>query len=193
MQAKVQGASGQQKLPNTQLASLLNDQLLIMIRSWNGAEINQKIIDEISHYMSAVEADLEVTSPFGYSEYLTVYANKLKIALMLANHAIYNTDNRQFYQQGAEVVAVFKKNNEIAWASIGRYSIESQKHGRKIKLFDSGVLFDDEILLPTNLLGLYKDPEIFAGSVSTKNLELIEIKSIFAQYESVWECSISGF
>ena len=193
MQAKVQGASGAQKLPNTQLISLLNDQLLVIIRSWNGPEINQKIVDEINHYMSSVEADLEVTSPFGYSEHLTVYANKLRIALMLANHTVYNTDNRELYQQGAEVTAVFKKNNEVSWASIGRYAIEAQKNGRKIKLFDSGVLFDDEVLLPTNLLGLYKHPEIMAGSVSTKNLETLEVKSVFSQYESVWECLISDF
>lgn len=187
------GASGHQKMPNTHVTSLLNDHLLIIVRSWNGPEINQKIVDEISHYMSSVEADLEVTSPFGYSENLTMYANKVKIALMLSNDAVYNTDNREVYQHGAEVAIVFQKNSEVAWASVGRFSIEAFKEDRRLKLFDSGGSFDDEVLLPVALIGLNKSPDVFAGSISTKKLQALEVKSIFGQQESVWECSISDF
>ncbi|MBC7754822.1 MAG: hypothetical protein H7Z71_11330 [Moraxellaceae bacterium] len=188
-----QGASGLQKMPNTQTATLLNDHLIIFIRSWNGPEIAQKIIDEVNHYMSSVEADLEVTSPFGFSENLSALTNKVKIAMLLANDNIYNTENKEIYQHGAEVAIVFQKDSEISWACVGRFSLEAQKENRKIKLFDSGSRFDDAILLPVNLIGIMKDPEILAGSISTKKLQQLEIKSVFGQYESVWECQISDF
>lgn len=191
MQAKAQAASGRQKMPNTQVVSLMNDRLLIIIRSWNGPEINQKVIDEISHYVSAAEADLEVTSPFEYSENLTPYANKVKVALLLANDAVYHTDNREVYQHGAEVAIFFHKNNEIAWASIGRFSISALKAEQILKIYDSGGRFDDEILLPVDLIGLHRNPEVNAGSISVKKLDTLEIKSVFGQHESVWECSIS--
>lgn len=187
------GASGSQKMPNTQIATFLNDRLIIFIRSWNGPEVSQKIIDEVNHYMSSVEADLEVTSPFGYSENLTMLTNKVKIAMLLANDNIYNTDNKEVYQHGAEVAIIFQKDSEVSWASIGRFSLEAQKEDRKLKLFDSGGRFDDVVLLPVNLLGLIRNPEILAGSISTKKLQQIEIKSVFGQYESVWECQISDF
>ena len=187
------GASGSQKMPNTQIATFLNDRLIIFIRSWNGPEVSQKIIDEVNHYMSSVEADLEVTSPFVYSENLTMLTNKVKIAMLLANDNIYNTDNKEVYQHGAEVAIIFQKDSEVSWASIGRFSLEAQKEDRKLKLFDSGGRFDDVVLLPVNLLGLIRNPEILAGSISTKKLQQIEIKSVFGQYESVWECQISDF
>jgi hypothetical protein len=54
------------KLPQTQVYSLLDDQLLIFLRSWNGSDANQKVIDEINHFLSAANADLEVTTPFEF-------------------------------------------------------------------------------------------------------------------------------
>lgn len=193
MRTVSKGASGLQKMPNTQIASLLSDRLIIIIRSWNGPEVAQKIIDEINHYMSSVEADLEVTSPFGYSENLSMLANKVKIAMLLANDNIYNTENKELYQHGAEVTILFQKENEISWASVGRFSLEAQKEDRKLKLFDSGGRFDEVILLPVNLIGLIKNPDVLAGSISTKKLQQLELKSVFGQFESVWECQISDF
>ena len=88
---------------------------------------------------------------------------------------------------------LFQKENEISWASVGRFSLEAQKENRKVKLFDSGSRFDDVILLPVNLVGIIKNPDILAGSISTKKLQQLEIKSIFGQFDSVWECQISEF
>jgi hypothetical protein len=143
--------------------------------------------------MSSVEADLEVTSPFGYSENLSMFANKVKIAVLLANDTIYNTDNKSTYQHGAEVTVIFQKNNEISWASIGRFSIEALKEDRNLILFDSGGKFDDEILLPVSLIGIMKSPEVLAGSMAIKKLQQLVIKSNFRDQESIWECIISDF
>lgn len=193
MRILAKSSSGQQKMPSTQVVSLLNDNLIIFIRSWNGQEINQRITDEINHYMSSVEADLEVTSPFGYSENLSMLANKVKIALLLANDSVYNTENKVTYQNGAEVLIFFKKNNEITWASIGRFSATSLKEDRHLKLFDSGGKFGDDILLPVNLLGIMKNPEILVGSLALKKLKSIQISSSFQDRDSIWDCEISDF
>lgn len=192
MKTKTRSVSGQQKMPNTQMFSLLDDKLIVGIRSWNGSEINQKILDEINHYMSSVEADLEVTSPFELSEHLSHIANKLKVSMLLANDLIYKSENSETYQHGAEVISLFKKNKEIAWASIGRFSIDLIKQDEsKIKVFDSGASFNDEILMPVGLLGLMRFPDIHAGSFVSTSISSIEIKSIFRQQESVWECFVT--
>jgi hypothetical protein len=193
MRTITKSSGGSQKMPSTQMVSLLNDRLIIAIRSWNGVDSNQKIIDEISHYLSSVEADLEVTSPFEYSENMTVLANKVKIAMLLANESIYSTENRTAYQSGAEVTILFQKDSELAWASIGRFSAEAIKEERKMKLFDSGAKFDDEILLPVNLIGIIRHPEVLAGSLVIKKLQRLDLKSLFQEHEAIWECSVTQF
>ncbi len=191
MKTKSRGVSGTSKMPNTQVFSLLDDKLIVCIRSWNGQEINQKILDEINHYMSSVEADLEVTSPFEFSEQLSQLANKLKVSLLLANDMIYKTENKEFYQHGAEVLALFKKDKEVAWAALGRFAVDLNKESSKVKIFDIGSSFNDEVLMPVGLLGLIRYPEVYAGSFSTQGIESVEIKSIYKQQDAVWECFVS--
>jgi hypothetical protein len=187
------GASGQQKMPNTQSVSLLNERLLVFIRAWNGSDINQKIIDEVSHYLSSVEADIELTNSFEYLENLTSLGNKMRAALILANEQIYRLENKELYKNGAEVLILYQKNSELAWGSVGRFSIEAVKNEKKIKLFDNGSRFDNDILLPVALLGLTKTPDLNIGGVSLKNLSRLQISSVFGEQETFWQSIITEF
>lgn len=197
MKCNSRGASGLHKMPKTDVTLLLDDRLIIFIRSWNGNEINQKIIDEIHHYISSIEADIELTNSFEFVEHLSSLANKIRVSILLANDAIYRSENKEFYQNGAEILVIYKNKTELVWASIGRFKIETIKNNQPMLsstvIYDSGTRLDNSVLLPVSLLGLIKNPEIQIGSVSVKNLKQIQISSIFMENETYWISQITDF
>jgi hypothetical protein len=193
MKTKITGQSDKFKLPQTQLYSLLDDQLLIFLRSWNGVDANQKVIDEINHFLSAANADLEVTTPFEFVENLSSLANKVRISVLLANDIIYKLENKEKYLQGFELAIVFKNQQEIAWSTVGRFEIRAIKNQKSISLSHGGQFLDDQVLLPVSLLGIDREPRVLTGSISVKNLEEMQIESEFDQKKTCWTAVVSDF
>lgn len=159
--------SSQQKLkmPVTQVYHLLDDQMTLVVRAWGSQEFNQKLIDEVSYYLSSAQAELDVTSPFDFKENLSSLANKTRISLLLAHDFFYKTQNKNEFLVGFEVTVFFQIKNELAWSSVGRFSLKRIKNLYMQSLFDSGTDRDDETLLPTELLGVEKETEINTGSM----------------------------
>lgn len=193
MKIRVLGLSEKYKFPQTQVHLLLNDQLVIFLRSWNGIDANQKVIDEINHFLSAADADLEVTTPFEFVENLSSMANKVRISVLLANDIIFKTENKEKYMQGYELAIIFKNKNEIAWSTVGRFEISSNKNNKNITISHAGQFLDDQILLPVALLGLEREPSVLSGSFSIKNLDQIQIQSDFDQQSTYWKAHITNF
>jgi len=193
MKIKISGASEKCKLPHTQVHSLLDNQLLIFLRSWNGIDANQKVVDEIMHFLSAANADIEVTTPFEFIENLSSLANKVRISILLANDSIYKTENKEKYLQGYEVAIILKNQQELAWSTVGRFEIMAIKNEKHISITNAGQFLDDQVLLPVALLGLERDPSVLTGSLSVKNLEKINIQSSFDQQATLWQAIISDF
>ncbi len=191
MKAKISATNGQFKLPQTQVYEFLDDQLLIFLRSWNGTDSNQKVIDEITHFLSAANADLEVTTPFEYKQSLSSLANKVRISILLANDLIFKTDNKEQLYLGYELAVIFKNHNELAWANIGRFEISAKKMDNEFQLCYGGQFLDDQILLPVGLLGLDRDPSINAGSISVKNVDQVQIVSNYLHNSTYWQALIS--
>ena len=187
------GHAGHFKFPQTQVIQLLNDQLFIFFRSWSGLEIQQKVIDEISHFLSAADADLEVTTPFEFIESLSSYANKVRISLLLANDIVHKTENKERYAQGCEIGIVYKKNNEVICASVGRFGFTAIKNEQRMVLSSGGNLLDDQVLLPTQLLGLDPTPIIQINSISTKGLSELVVDSDYFNQSTVWKISLIDF
>lgn len=191
MRYETRAHNGIQKIPNTHVQSLLQGNLILCVRSW-GTEVGiQKIASEVEHYLSSIDADLDLTTPFEYIENLTRLANKSRIALLLANDLILNTENKMSYQEGAEVALFLQSGKELAWATIGRFSIEMIKNSKPSVLFDSGVVFDDLVALPLDLLGTSKNPMIQSGSISIADLDSITVQSQFRFNEINWVCKIT--
>lgn len=191
MKLKIHSHNGLQKFPQTHIHSLLNDNLLVCIRLWSGHEAEQKAVDEISRYLSAADADLEVTTPFDYIESLSPLANKVRIALLLANESIY-LDNKEKYTQGFEIAICYKHHKEISIGSVGRFGFNAAKKDKSFTMFESGAFLDDLVLLPTDLLGIEREVDIKCASVSTRDLLAIKINSTFDQH-TYWQADLSNF
>lgn len=159
--------SSQQKLkmPTTQVYHMLDDQMTLVVRAWGSQEHNQKLMDEVSHFMSSAQADLDVTSPFDFRENLSNLANKTRISLLLAHDLFYKTENKNDFAVGFEVAVLFRIKNELAWSSVGRFSMQKINSTYFQTLYASGSDRDDETLLPTELLGAEKEVEINSGSM----------------------------
>jgi len=183
--------SGEFKLPQTQVTTYLNDQLILVIRSWTGSDHIQTVIDEITRFLSAADAELEVTTPFDYLESLSTIANKVRIALLLANDAIY-THNKDKYLFGFEVAICFKSQREIVVASMGRFSIQYEKNHKIFNLYQRGGLIDESVLLPPNLLGIDKTPQVDCYSLSVQELDEIDMSSYYSE-KTFWKIKIDQF
>lgn len=191
MNYEIQSQNGVLKLPHTAVFNEMSSDLLIFIRSWCGEDLQQKVLSEITRYLSATDADLEVTSPFEYVENLSSVANKARVALLMANEALYG-ENKDQHKYGYEVALCYKKSNEICIASVGRFSFKYQKKNKMIQLYESAGFADDLTLLPSQLLGIEKSIEIKISSISKSDLEVVEIKSIFDD-ETYWISQIKNF
>lgn len=191
MKSKINSHNGFQKLPQTKVHSLLNDNLLIYIRLWSGPEVEQKAVDEIARYLSAADADLEVTTPFDYLESISSLANKVRVALLLANEAIY-AENKEKYTQGFEIAICYKHNKEVSIGSVGRFAFTAEKKDKSFRLFESGAFLDDLVLLPTDLLGIEREVNLSCTSISIRDLSSIQIDSTFDQ-NTYWQATVSHF
>lgn len=154
------------QLPSTQVYQLLNNQLTVFLRTWGTSEYNQKVIDEITHYLSTTQADIEVTTPFDYLESLSSLANRTRVSLLLAHDLLYKTDNRNEYLVGFECLVLFKNKREIAWSGVGRFTISKIQNERLNTIFSLGADLDEEVLLPVQLMGLEKEITVISGSIS---------------------------
>lgn len=195
MKVLISAINQKYKFPQTQVYSLLNDELIVFLRSWNGNDSNQKVIDEISHYLSAANADLEITTPFEFIESLSSMGNKVRVALLLANDIIHNFDNKEIYSQGYEVAVVFRTAKEIVCGHVGRFSVQAYKNNHILELGHGGTFLDEQILLPTALLGIDSEAPVFISSIATKDLTSLEVKSSYlsdaATEQSMWQAQIT--
>ena len=161
------------KMPRTSIHQLLDDKLIIFLRSWGSQDYDQKFIEEIMHFLSTAQADIEVTSPFDYLENLTSLANKVRISLLLAHDYFYKVENKNSLSVGFETTVLMKVKNEIAWAAVGRFDLfKITEHGSQI-LSGTGTDRDQVILLPVDMLGVEKDFEMRCGSLLVTNESLL--------------------
>lgn len=173
--------SSQQKLkmPTTQVYHLLDNQLTLVVRAWGSQEYNQKLIDEISYYMSSAQADLDVTSPFEFKENLSSLTNKTRVSLLLAQDHFYKTINKSEFAVGFEVTVLFQIKNELAWSSVGRFSLKKIEDHLLHTFFDTGTDRDNQTLLPVELLGVESGVEINSGSLQLSESSQILLASTY--------------
>jgi hypothetical protein len=167
------------KMPLTHIYHLLDNQMTLVVRAWGSQEFNQKLIDEVSYYLSSAQADLDVTSPFDFKENLSSLTNKTRISLLLAHDFFKKTQNESEFTVGFEVVVFFRIKNELSWASVGRFSLKRIKNLYMQTIFEIGTDRDDETLLPVELLGVEGDVEINSGSIEVKANTQLLLASVY--------------
>lgn len=161
------------KMPSTSVHQLLDDNLIIFLRSWGSQDYDHKFIEEIMHFLSTAQADIEVTSPFDYLENLTPLANKVRISLLLAHDYFYKIENKSSLSVGFETAILMKVKNEISWAAVGRFDLFKQTEADLQMLSASGTDKDQVLLLPVDLVGVEKDFDMRCGSLLVTDQPLI--------------------
>lgn len=179
MQIMTRSFAGKFHWPTTNVVNLLDKQLSIFFRSWGSVDYNQKLIDEISHYLATAQADIEVTSPFEYKENLSSLANKTRVSLLLAHDYFCKVVNKSEFAVGFEACVFLRNKQELAWASSGRFSLKKIHSDYLQTIFEVGSDLDSQILLPADLIGAESDFEIHAGSVDFNDESQYFIASVF--------------
>lgn len=175
------------RMAPTQVFHLLDNQLLVLLRPWGSSDYNQKFLDEIAHYLSSTQADLEVTTPFDYQENLSALANRTRVALLLAHDLFYKHENKSEYSVGFEAMVLFTQRNELAWSTVGRFALDKVTGGPDAAgapgavnhLLQSGSDLDHEILLPAQLIGLEREIDIVSGSLVFDERTRLVVSSVF--------------
>lgn len=173
----------EQKFPTTFQYQLVDNEMLVFLRPWGSQDYNQKFLEEVSHYLTSAIADLEVTTPFDFSENLTSLTNKLKVALLIAHDYFYKVENRTQYSIGFEFTIFFQKKNELSWISLGRFDLY-QVENETVQLISSvgsDLDFRQSVLLPVDLLGVEKDIALRCGSIQITPGLKISVFSIYGQ------------
>lgn len=119
MQFRERSFGGQQFRPRPEILLDQDGGLLLVTTPWGPRGCAEKVNGMIRDQFFSARADSEVTSPFDRLTCLTSVANDLRIALRLANDAIYNEDNRNEYVFGFEIAAISIHKNEVSWAQSG--------------------------------------------------------------------------
>lgn len=179
MKTSVKAGYTKLHLANTVITSLLDEQLILMIRPWGSGEYNQKFTDEITHYLSSTQADIEVTTPFDYQENLSSLANRTRIALLLTHDLFYKSENKAEYVVGFEATLLLKSKSEIAWSSVGRFGVHKLAEGKLNTLHLCGSDLDIETLLPAQLIGVEKEIDVMSGSMSVDEKSKIVVSSTY--------------
>ncbi|MGZ3768818.1 MAG: hypothetical protein ACXVCP_04935 [Bdellovibrio sp.] len=136
--------------------------LIVITTSWGQPEHAQRVLEEIVKYVNASKSDVEVTSPFEFLACLTDEVNYLRTGILIANDVLYRGENKAEYFSGVEVLALFKRKSQIAWAQIGCPSLFIQRAHGNLQPLSIGLDLSSEITninnpfppLPSQLLGL---------------------------------------
>lgn len=179
MKIQSRSSTHQLQMPPTQTYLQLNDQLVIFLRTWGAGDYNQKVVDEITHYISTTQADIEVTTPFDYNESMSSLANRTRISLLLAHDLLYKTDNRTEYLVAFEALVMYQNKNELAWSSVGRFNISKLQNKRLTPILQLGSDLDNEALLPIQLIGVEKETCMNSGSILFENGAAVVVSSPF--------------
>ncbi|MBY0554577.1 hypothetical protein K2P97_08615 [bacterium] len=179
MKFVTRSVQSENRLAQTNVFKLLDDQLILILRAWGSTDYNQKFIDEVSHYLSSTQADLEVTTPFDYQENLSSLANRTRVSLLLVHDLFYKSENKNEYAVGFEATILFKSKNELAWSSVGRFAIDKVgKHSLNTYL-KNGSDLDIETLLPVQLIGVEREIDITSGSIAISENSKIIVSSTY--------------
>lgn len=135
---------------------------LIVATPWGPREAARKVIDRMNDYLALAREDNEATSPFEKVSCLSVSANRLRIATLLANETLYREENKTEYRAGVELFAGILEEDEFVWLQLGNPQILLGRQGKKPLPLGSQIdlSFDfsegQDLLpgLPSQMLGL---------------------------------------
>lgn len=141
--------------------------LIVVATAWGQPEHGQRAMEEVVKYVGAAKSDVEVTSPFEFLTCLSDEVNYVRTALLIANDILYRGENRNEYASGVELMVLFKRGPQLAWAQVGCPSLFIRRPGQGLQPLSIGQDLSAEMSrpeealppLPAQLLGL--DPTCY--------------------------------
>lgn len=97
--------------------------LVIVATPWGPRSAAKKCIQVIQDYFLSKQQDEEATSPFSRMTCLSPLANDLRVAVKLANDALYNEDNKNEYISAVEIFVAALTTEEVVWVQAGYPSV----------------------------------------------------------------------
>lgn len=168
--------------------------LIVIATSWGLAEHANRVVEEVAKYVSAAKSDVEVTSPFEFLTSLTDETNYLKIAIQIANEQIYRGENKLEYFSGVEVLALFYRGSQLAWAHVGQPNILIQRGKCQLQPLSIGLDLSSEVAtgsatmapLPAELIGLDPTCYIRCGSTRVEQGDRLVLLASSTLASSLW-------
>lgn len=168
--------------------------LIVIATSWGQPEHAQRAVDEVVKYVSAAKADVEVTSPFEFLTCLTDEVNYVRTSLLIANDILYRGENRTQYFSGVEMLALFKRGPQVAFAHVGCPSLFLQRNGQHMQPLSVGLDLSSEMQdnmnplppLPAQLLGLDPTCNIQCGHTYVREGDQLVLLAGNSVATSLW-------
>lgn len=178
-------------LPRPTIFNNEEEKTLVIVTPWGDPTFTNKVNNEILNYVTAANTDIDVTSPFDFYETQSSACNYLRIGILLANDAIYRSQNQTEYTAGFEVLAISYAGSEIAWASIGQPSLLLQKVGGIIAPVHTGVdlSFENRSArgsLPSELLGVAPICHVHCGQFRMDEADSLLVYSGIQLPKQIW-------
>lgn len=168
--------------------------LIVIANAWGQQQHAQGVIDEVVKYVNAAKSDIEVTSPFEFMTCLTDEVNYVRTGILIANDFLYRGENRNQYFSGVEILALFKRGSQVAWAQVGSPNLYIQRKGSSLQPLSVNhdlsceMNSQDETLppLPGQMIGLESTCNIHCGhTLISEGDQLILLSSTVAS-KSLW-------
>jgi hypothetical protein len=125
---------------------------------------------------------------------MTDEANYVRTALMIANDTLYRGENKNQYFSGVEILAMFKRGSQLAWAQVGSPSIFIQRENQRLQPLSVSADLSSELRtsaealppLPSQLLGLDRTCNIQAGHTFVREGDQIVLLAGTSVATSIW-------
>lgn len=147
----------------------------VIATPWGGRQGARKVIDLMRDYVQSARQDMEATSPFQKLSCLSPLANNLRVAIMLANDALYREDNKSEYTSGVEVLAFAHSNNELAFAQVGLPHFLLSRKGLPWIPLSVQIDLSTEMSQPPNILPPL--PQNLLGLHTTSNMNISSFRT----------------
>ncbi|MGE5085500.1 MAG: hypothetical protein ACM3MG_04315 [Bacillota bacterium] len=193
---KIQERSYSTKImrPKPLIHSEEDGSLVVIATSWGQPEHAQRATEEVVKYVNAAKADVEVTSPFEFLTCTTDEVNYVRTGLLIANDALYRGENKSQYFSGIEILVVFKRGSQIAWAQVGCPSLLIRRQHQSLQPLSMGLDLAAEMKssefdlppLPGQLLGLDRTCNIQSGHTLAQEGDQLVLLASATVATSLW-------
>lgn len=168
--------------------------LIVIATSWGQPEHAQRAVDEVVKYVSAAKSDVEVTSPFEFLTCLSDEVNYVRTSVLIANDMLYRGENRNEYVSGVEILALFKRGPQVAWAQVGCPSLFIRRQEQSMQPLAIGQDMSAEMHragdslppLPSQLIGLDPTCYVQCGHTYVADEDKLVVLASTSVSSSLW-------